>query len=54
MYRNPSMADPAIVKAFHAYEAQESISNTKVGCALVVILMPAGSTADYFVYRDIE
>jgi two-component system sensor histidine kinase PhcS len=44
------MADPAIVKAFHAYEAQERISNTKVGCALVVILMPAGSTADYFVY----
>jgi two-component system sensor histidine kinase PhcS len=46
------MADAAIVKAFHAYEAQERIGNTKVGCALVVILMPAGSTADYFVYRE--
>ena len=46
------MADPAIVEAFHAYEAQERIGNTKVGCALVVILMPAGSTADYFVYRE--
>jgi two-component system sensor histidine kinase PhcS len=46
------MADAAIVKAFHSYEAQERIGNTKVGCALVVILMPAGSTADYFVYRD--
>jgi two-component system sensor histidine kinase PhcS len=46
------MADAAIVKAFRSYEAQERIGNTKVGCALVVILMPAGSTADYFVYRE--
>jgi two-component system sensor histidine kinase PhcS len=46
------MADAAIVEAFRSYEAQERIANTKVGCALVVILMPAGSTADYFVYRE--
>ena len=41
----------AIREAFDAYEAQERISNTKVGCALVVFLMPAGSLLDYFVYE---
>ena len=46
------MTDPAIVEAFRSYEAEERIGNTKVGCALVVTLMPLGSTADYFVYRD--
>jgi two-component system sensor histidine kinase PhcS len=44
--------DSAIVAAFHTYEAQQRISNTKVGCALVVTLMPLGSTADYFIYHD--
>jgi signal transduction histidine kinase len=42
--------NPAIRKAFKAYEAQERIANTKVGCALVVFLMPAGSLLDYYVY----
>ena len=46
------MADAAVVEAFHTYEAQQRIANTKVGCALVVTLMPLGSTADYFVYRE--
>jgi two-component system sensor histidine kinase PhcS len=41
-----------IVAAFHAYEEQQRIGNTKVGCALVVTLMPLGSTMDYFFYRD--
>ena len=52
MIKNQSMTDPAIVEAFRSYEAQERIGNTKVGCALVVTLMPLGSAADYFVYRD--
>lgn len=47
-----SNTNPAIVAAFHAYEAQQRIANTKVGCVLVVTLMPLGSTADYFIYRD--
>ena len=47
-----SNTDPAIVAAFQTYEAQQRISNTKVGCALVVTLMPLGSTADYFIYRN--
>ena len=46
------MADAAVVEAFRTYEAQQRIANTKVGCALVVTLMPLGSTADYFVYRE--
>jgi signal transduction histidine kinase len=43
---------PEILKEFRAYEAQERIVNTKVGCLLVVSLMPAGSLLDYFVYPD--
>lgn len=41
-----------MLNAFYAYEAQQRIGNTKVGCALVVTLMPLGSTADFFVYPD--
>jgi len=46
-----SNTDPAIVAAYHVYEAQQRIRDTKVGCALVVTLMPLGSTMDYFFYR---
>ena len=42
--------DSELLRAFFAYEAQSRIANTKVGCALVVFLMPAGSLLDYFVY----
>ena len=52
MNKNQSAADVEILQAFRAYEARERISNTKVGCALVVTLMPAGSLLDYFVYPD--
>ena len=48
--KNPKF-DPSIIAAFKAYEAQERIGNSKVGCALVVTLMPLGSTADFFVYK---
>jgi len=41
-----------ISDAFVAHEAQERIFNTKVGCALVVTLMPLGSLLDHFVYPD--
>src|SRR5438552_9754972 len=41
-----------VLKAYHANEARERITNTKVGCALVVTLMPVGSLLDYFVYPD--
>lgn len=42
----------AIAGAYLAHEARERIFNTKVGCALVVTLMPAGALLDYFVYPD--
>jgi signal transduction histidine kinase len=42
--------NPAIRQAFLAYERQQRLINTQVGCALVVFLMPAGSLLDYFVY----
>ncbi len=52
MANSPSNGDKNMRRAFEAYEAEERISNTKVGCALVVFLMPAGSLLDFFVYRD--
>ena len=44
--------NPVIRQAFVAYERQQRLINTQVGCALVVFLMPAGSLLDFFVYRD--
>ena len=41
-----------LLEAFRAYETQQRITHTKVGCALVVTLMPAGSLLDSFVYPD--
>ncbi|MFO1475813.1 MAG: ATP-binding protein [Verrucomicrobiota bacterium] len=42
--------DPAIFEAFLAYERQERITHTKVGCLLVLTLMPLGIPMDYYVY----
>jgi signal transduction histidine kinase len=36
--------------SFFEYNKSFRISNSKVGCMLVVVLMPAGLTLDYFVY----
>ena len=52
MSKNQTVADSEILQAFQAYEARERIINTKVGCGLVVTLMPAGSLLDHFVYPD--
>jgi len=38
-------------RAFLESEAQQRLGNTKVGCALVVFLMPAGSLVDSFVFK---
>ena len=43
--------DPEMLQAYRANAARERLTNTKVGCALVVTLMPAGSLLDYFVYN---
>jgi signal transduction histidine kinase len=41
---------PGFAEAYSARERQERLSSGKVACALVVFLMPAGITLDYFVY----
>jgi signal transduction histidine kinase len=50
VYKEPLSAE--VIKAFRIYEAQQRLANTKVGCWLVMTLMPAGSLLDWFVYRD--
>src|SRR6185436_19391042 len=49
---NGQSIKPEVLAAFDSYEARERITNTRVGCALVVTLMPAGSLLDCFVYPD--
>ena len=44
--------DPELWSAFTTYELQERVRNTKIGCFLVVTLMPAGTVLDYFVYPE--
>lgn len=41
-----------MLDAFRAYENRERLANTKVGCILVITLMPAGSLLDNYVYSD--
>jgi signal transduction histidine kinase len=49
---NPgSSAYPELLGAFRSYEHQERSKNTKVGCLLVMTLMPLGIPMDYYVYR---
>lgn len=50
MPNSVSNQNETIRKAFLASEAQQRLGNTKVGCALVVFLMPAGSLVDSFVF----
>jgi signal transduction histidine kinase len=52
MNRVQTKANVELLRAFHDYEAQERVINTRIGCILVVLLMPVGSALDYFVYRD--
>jgi len=48
---NPSTSNTGVIRrAFKEAEAQRRVGNTRVGCALVVFLMPLGSLVDYFVY----
>src|SRR5437773_5391271 len=45
-------SQPGFDEAFRANERQERINTGKVASALVVCLMPAGVTLDFFVYHD--
>ena len=44
--------DAGILRAFQANEDQARLANTKVGCFLVVTLMPVGILLDLFVYPN--
>jgi len=48
----PAVDPGEMLRAFRAYAHQQRIANTRVGCMLVITLMPAGSLLDYFVYKD--
>src|SRR5712691_8639430 len=48
----PQDINTEVLAAYDENERRERLINTKVGCALVVSLMPAGSLLDYFVYPD--
>jgi signal transduction histidine kinase len=48
--KNTNTVDAAVVEAYRSYEERERLANTKVGCALVVFLMPPGMLLDWYVY----
>jgi signal transduction histidine kinase len=52
MTRVEPASNPALLQAFREHEARQRLTNTKIGCALVVVLMPAGTALDWFVYPD--
>jgi signal transduction histidine kinase len=41
-----------MLEAFRAYVHQQRLGNVKVGCLLVIFLMPPGILLDYFVYEE--
>jgi len=46
------LADPEFRAAFVAEDRRERLRIGKLGCALVIVLMPLGVLLDYFVYED--
>src|SRR3954463_16817058 len=52
MNKTAPIDNAAVRQAYEAYERQQRIINTKVGSALVVFLMPAGTLLDWAVYPD--
>ncbi len=51
MTENSPFANREFSVALITHERQERISTGKIACALVVVLMPAGISLDFFVYR---
>lgn len=45
-------ADAAFQEAFHSEDLRERLRIGKLGCALVIVLMPLGAALDYVVYKD--
>jgi signal transduction histidine kinase len=52
MPSSPVPSQQEINEAYAEYDRHVTISNFKVACFLGFILMPAGASLDYFVYRD--
>ncbi|MBI4325422.1 MAG: response regulator [Chloroflexi bacterium] len=52
MNKEPGLNTPELQQAFSEYDRRERLTNAKVACALVVVLMPAGFTLDWFVYPE--
>jgi signal transduction histidine kinase len=50
MVNNPPFSNPDFAAAFAVQERQNRLHTGKIGCLLVVLLMPAGIVLDYFVY----
>jgi signal transduction histidine kinase len=50
--RHTPIVSPEVWRAFRDYESAERVHNTKVGCVLVMTLMPAGIPMDFFVYPE--
>lgn len=50
MHKPPGLADPK--QAYSEHNRHFRIASFKVGCVLVLVLMPAGGLLDYFVYYD--
>ena len=48
----PLFNNPQIQAAYQAEDCQIRLLHAKVGCILALILMPAGSSLDYFVYPE--
>lgn len=46
------MNQTEVQKAFSEYDRQVRISNSKLGAILAIIMMPAGSSLDWYVYPD--
>lgn len=44
--------NPQALKAYEDYERKTNLRHLATGCWLVIILMPAGSLLDYFVYPE--
>ena len=40
-------------EAFHSEDLRERLRIGKLGCALVIVLMPLGASLDYFVYHEV-
>jgi two-component system sensor histidine kinase PhcS len=46
--------NPKAIAAYEEYERVTNLRHLEIGCWLVILLMPAGSLVDYFVYPELR